>query len=213
MIRTSIGAGLACASLAIAASAGAQEASEAAAVFTAELSSLNNSGVTGKAYVAKTEDDRLTAIVIAQGLQANQQHPQHIHGLEDATAAGSCPSLAEDTDGDNIITLEEGLPAYGPVLLPLEPFPEPGESQVVFAQVYQLGQGEIPGADALGQLQNRVVVLHGMDFGGSYVADLPVACGPLQPVLPSAQAPEGDQTGDPTGDTVDDVVEEIEEVL
>ncbi len=46
-----------------------------------------------------------------------------------ATRTGRAPSPTPTWDGDGMISLAEGQPSYGPVVLPLEPFPVATEEE------------------------------------------------------------------------------------
>lgn len=138
--------------------------------FTVALAELNDSGVSGEVTLT-VDGDELTVEIEASGLEADQTHPQHIHGPEDGAA--TCPGPDADEDGDGTITVQEGAPAYGPVILGLEPFPNVGsDGEVSFSETFELS-GE------LDPLTDRVVVLHGLTVDGEYDASLPVACGEI----------------------------------
>lgn len=139
-----------------------------AQTFTAALRPLNNSGVNGTATL-RLDGGQLTVQIRAAGLVANQPHPQHIHGKPDGSAA-TCPTAAA-AGPDNVLTLEEGLPSYGPVMLPLEPFPM--GTPITFQHTYTSN------VDQVTPLTQHVVVLHGANVGGQYQATLPVACGTI----------------------------------
>jgi hypothetical protein len=135
---------------------------------TIELAALNGSGVSGTATLSQT-GDQLMVVIEAAGLEADQPHAQHIHQPEDGSPA-TCPGPDADGDGDGVVSLEEGLPSYGPVALALEPFPSADADGVVsFDETLTVGQD-------LG-LENDAIVLHGLTVDGEYVATLPVACG------------------------------------
>ena len=85
--------------------------------FHADLKTLNDSGVTGSVTLVQAGAN-LTVEVKADGLAEGQQHMQHIHQMTDGSTA-SCPDQSADADGDGTVSLEEGLPSYGPVILPL----------------------------------------------------------------------------------------------
>lgn len=112
--------------------------------FTAPLTELNNSGVTGNAFFTYNSNaNTLHARVRAFGLVPNTLHPQHVHGsfAPDASCtdfappsspiAGACldgstaiesniPTIPEnDIDGDGFLETVEGAPAYGPIILSL----------------------------------------------------------------------------------------------
>lgn len=146
--------------------------------YSASLVSLNNSGATGSANIT-VNGNLLTVTINATGMVANQPHPQHIHGLEDGSN-GTCPPLSADTDNDGIITVPEGAPFYGGILLPLENFPVADANGIVtFTQTFTLGENDVLTVDSLGNLENRVIVLHGLNNNGAYVPTIPVACGQL----------------------------------
>lgn len=145
--------------------------------FTVELDPLNNSGVSGHATL-RLEGNHLTVKIYAEGLEANASHPQHIHGLENNENA-TCPTLSADENGNGLIEIGEGLPFYGPVLLPLEPFSNAADGTIDYEHTFILGEGETISYRDLKSLQNRVIVLHGMTVNGEYMASLPVACGQI----------------------------------
>ena len=142
--------------------------------YTVDFGELNNSGVMGTALLA-LEGNELTVTIDASGLEPNQLHPQHIHGFVDSNANASCPPMSADDDGDGLVELGEGLPFYGPVLLPLTPFPTAdANGEIHYMETFTLTAEE---ADQLKPMQNNAIVLHGMTVNGNYVATLPVACG------------------------------------
>ena len=67
----------------------------------------------GKAYFT-IKNGQFTAMVSAMGLEPNMIHPQHIH------AAATCPSSSADVNGDGFVDVIEGVPFYGPILIPLD---------------------------------------------------------------------------------------------
>jgi hypothetical protein len=139
--------------------------------FTADLSQLNNSGVTGTVHLALT-GDQLKVVLDAQNLEANQQHMQHIHGL--ASGNATCPTASADSNHDGLISFSEGLPFYGAVLVPLEPFPTANASgNVHYEETLTVS------ASTIGALETRTIVLHGKTVSGAYDATLPVACGQI----------------------------------
>ncbi|MGA8854517.1 MAG: hypothetical protein WB492_10115 [Christiangramia sp.] len=145
--------------------------------YTAQLGSINDSEASGTATVS-LQGDMLTVNVIAQGMVPDQAHPQHIHGLMDGE--GTCPPASADTDEDGIITIPEGAPFYGGVLLPLDDFPMADENgNISYEKTFMLGENDIPTAEELGDLEDRVIVLHGLNNNAEYVATIPVACGEL----------------------------------
>lgn len=140
--------------------------------FDAHLEPLNDSGVEGRAILSQL-GSRLRIQITAEGLVPRREHPQHIHRLESG-AAGSCPTEADDADGDGIVSLDESLASYGPVALELEPFPRAGrEGDASFQGTFELDPDLEP-------LTDRVVVLHGLGRGSGYDPSVPVACGRIR---------------------------------
>jgi hypothetical protein len=160
---------------------------DAEAFYKADLQPLNGSGVSGEALLAFDEDTgRLTVVVSADGLEANQIHIQHIHGFADDGDPSTprqdalIPDRSDDADGDGYIELLEGVPDYGPILLnaalnhadgtggdnghshdgPLSGFPTAPGGTIRFAETYQLptAQGLEPDTD----FDLYHFVIHGM---------------------------------------------------
>jgi hypothetical protein len=145
--------------------------------FTADLNELNDSGVNGHAVLWQM-DDTLRVNMTVNGLDPDLGHAQHIHGLDVGSA--ECPTEVLDGNGDGFVDLGEGLPAYGRVKLFLrdgENFPAPNPGGVTTTRVTYATEGL-----ALGELDTRVIVIHGLDIDGNGVYEgiegaLPVACG------------------------------------
>jgi hypothetical protein len=153
------------------------ERSPAVQVFRVKFDELNHSGVKAEATLQVKGGD-LIVTLDAVGHVPHQNHPQHIHGFDAQTS--TCPTAANDTDGDGIISFAEGLPAFGPVQVDLEPYPTPTDAAGAthFRQTFIAT--EVPFAAS--ELTKKTMVLHGDFFGGSYVATLPVACGRVEAV-------------------------------
>ena len=143
-----------------------------AKTYTVDIAPLNGSGVSGTAELTLM-GDQLTVRVYATGLEPDMLHPQHIHGFTENNRNSTCPPASADMNGDGLVDLGEGLPFYGPVLLPLTPFPTAPDGTIDFEMTYTVDSSITP-------LQNRVIVLHGMTVEGEYVATLPVACGQIK---------------------------------
>ncbi|MDX1603524.1 MAG: hypothetical protein R3209_10650 [Salinimicrobium sediminis] len=164
-----------------------QDPEEDATFYKAVVTELNDSNAKALAYL-KLEDNRLYTTILASGTEANMLHPQHIHGFENDSNS-VCPPAEADENNDGLITLEEGAPFYGPVLLPLTQeegsFPTANSwGAYTYSQSFMLGEGETISADGIDPLENRVIVLHGMTVDGSYVATLPIGCGQIQMIEP-----------------------------
>ncbi len=90
----------------------------------------------------------------------------------------TCPPASADTDG--IVTILEGAPFYGGELLSLENFPTAdANGNLTYTKTFMLGGGDVLTPAELGTLENRAIVLHGLNNDGEYVATIPVACGKI----------------------------------
>ncbi|HET9799202.1 MAG TPA: hypothetical protein VFP90_14480 [Gemmatimonadaceae bacterium] len=67
----------------------------------------------GKAYFT-IRNGEITATVSALGIEGGMIHPQHIH------TAASCPPASADVNQDGFVDVIEGVPFYGPILIPLD---------------------------------------------------------------------------------------------
>ena len=152
------------------------------------LDPVNDSGVAGTARFAHVGGELLAWMSIG-ALNDGQEHMQHIH-LPEGEGAGSCPTPDLDKDGDGVVSLEEGVPAYGAPAVSLEPFPTATVPIFQYARTLPVDAG-LP-------LDRGVVVLHGMDIDGTYDETVPIACGAIDPTLPRA-GPVGTGEG-ATGD-------------
>ncbi len=140
--------------------------------FVVKLSSLNNSGVSGRVKLEIKNGIILKIKLEANGLEANNIHPQHIHGQTDSSIQATCPTVAADINADGLVSVGEGFPFYGPIVLPLVPFDlVKSTGQLKYKAEFTTNPVSIL------PLQNRTIVLHGMTVNGQYRASLPVACG------------------------------------
>lgn len=149
--------------------------------FRAQLHELNGSGASGTAW-ATLEGTTLTVRIEATGLVPNMPHLRHIHGGPTAVAGGSaievskCPTPAADVNGDGVISVAEGVPDYGAVILDLGAFTT-ATGTIDHTLSFTLSAAQV---SALTPLDRRAIVLHGMFApGGSYDASIPVMCGQL----------------------------------
>jgi hypothetical protein len=67
----------------------------------------------GKAYFT-IRNGQITATVSALGIEGGMIHPQHVH------AASNCPPASADVNHDGFVDVIEGVPFYGPILIPLD---------------------------------------------------------------------------------------------
>lgn len=133
------------------------------------LQPLNGSAVEGTAEPKVGADRRMQVSINGRGFVPAQTHPQHIH-MPSGDTNGTCPQPNADMDGDGMISLAEGQPSYGPVVLPLEPFPvATEEGEIDFEGMFTTDPGLTP-------LDQGVIVVHGADVDGQYNQPLPVAC-------------------------------------
>jgi hypothetical protein len=137
---------------------------QAAQHFTVTFGQLNSSSVSGTGSLT-LKGGRLQVRLALTGLEAGQTHHVAIRGL--ASGSASCPTAAADTNHDGTITLSEGQPFFGAVLLELDPsvLSSMGLSMTVQSSV--------------SPLQTRTIVVLGKTVNGSYDATLPVACGTI----------------------------------
>jgi hypothetical protein len=142
--------------------------------YTATLSSLNATNVSGVADF-RLIGNVLTITINATGLQPGKEHYLHIHGSAGTSVA--CPSPA-DADASGHITIEKALTIIGPIALDLQPYPQPDEQGAInWSQAFTLEPYQL---SSILPLTNHVIVLHGMAYQGVYDRALTVACGPIQ---------------------------------
>ncbi len=142
--------------------------------FEVKLFPLNGSGVYGEAEIKIKNSNVIKIELEANGLEANKLHPQHIHGLSNTTLNATCPDISADLDADGLISVGEGLPFYGPIVLPLTPFDLVGDDgELRYDAKFTINP------DSVQPISKRTIVLHGMTVNGEYVPSLPIACGTL----------------------------------
>jgi hypothetical protein len=159
-----------------------------------QASADGGSNVTGSASL-RLNGRSLIVDLHATGLTPNESHAMHIHG--EVAAANECPSGAADTDGDGLVSLQEGAPFYGPIDVS---FTETGDTSPASG----LELARFPVASAAGvidyhrtitvpkniakNLGSLHIVLHGTDLptdedassqSSLFEATLPVACGEI----------------------------------
>jgi hypothetical protein len=171
------------------------------ATYTARLSSFNGSKVRGMALVTVNPSEQgsgtageatgstgatgsttttggaaggtvIRVVIVATGMTADQMHAMHIHGFTTGTPSAIPPSAS----ASNPTTEPVAENTYGPVLLPLEPFPTASSSgTVTYTKVLSA-----PAEVLTPSLENKAIVLHGMDVNGTYDPSVPVAVGILR---------------------------------
>src|SRR3954462_920931 len=78
--------------------------------FFALMTSANNSGANGVAFLSLDANDKtLTVDAAAIGLEPNQEHPFHIHGFADDHPS-VLPTIDQDADLDGFVEGPEGEP-------------------------------------------------------------------------------------------------------
>ena len=83
----------------------------------ARLHPQNGSGVSGSVTLTATDDGALVVDMRAHGMVPGP-HAQHIHGSQEG-GHFMCASMADDTNGDGVLTNEEGTGEYGTIFLAL----------------------------------------------------------------------------------------------
>ncbi|MDX1530172.1 MAG: fasciclin domain-containing protein [Rhodothermales bacterium] len=168
--------------------------------FEISFSALNESGVTATGSFTLSdeddlfsdEDDAFLAMIEASGLD-DVMHAQHIH------AGTECPTLeAHDTNDDGFISLAEGVPAYGGVIVSLDDVlgdnnvnTYPMGTEIDYEESADLDDflDAYSAFDSVEELdlESRIVILHGVAElpAGAMEADaatFPVACGTISEV-------------------------------
>ena len=138
--------------------------------YTASLSALNSSGVSGTVGFQVTGNVLVVKMQVS-GLVPNQKHFQHIHG----NGAATCPT-ANDANGG--VTLSEAQTNIGPLAFDLQPYPlTDAQGRLNLTQTFTLDPDELA---SITPLTGDVIVLHGAFNQGQYDRFLPAACGAIQ---------------------------------
>jgi hypothetical protein len=184
--------------------------------YQADLGTLNQSGVTGTGMVT-LEGSTATVMIEASGLLAGAPHAQHFH----IGAMGTCPTDADNKDGDAFLSTTEGSAAYGAIGtsltttgdtspesgLAVDRFPTADGGSISYNRTFEITE-DVQKAFAAG---TAVLVLHGFDQNGSgtYDGDVksdldpslpmeataPVACGALEYAQMGTAPSGGAETG------------------
>lgn len=166
--------GLAFVAGAIFGAAQAQAQGGGTAVSQGTLVELNESGVSGNVTILD-KGDHLRVNLQVNGLESPRAHLQHIHGFGDGVQA-SCPDMSL-AGPDGVLSFADGLPAYGPPVITLGSDPV-ANAQLQYTRTFGSTMAGAP-VDSLGEVDQYVVVVHGLTVDGEYVPSLPVACAVL----------------------------------
>jgi len=166
------------------------QSENAATSFSATLSALPNTSGSGKASLRLSADRKTLLVhITARGLEAGGQHVSHIHGLSSGgqPVNSTCPTLAQDTDRDTFVELDEGLATYGPILIDFMNIDPNQDGVIDFRTTIRL-----TGSEGILPLADREIVVHGMSVGAvgagtpgevdgtaGYKTVLPVLCGAI----------------------------------
>ncbi len=167
--------------------------------FSADFVGLNGSGVTGTTRIS-IDGETLRVQVDATGLEPNQPHAMHVHGLvgpDHTPFDAATPTTSLDADGDQFIELAEARRGAGPALVDLGAPQAGSDGEIHIDQSFALSELDMPqGATVadLFPLDFRSVEIHGLttpsgtgagtagevDGSAGFKATLPVASGTLE---------------------------------
>jgi hypothetical protein len=187
-------AALSASAFALVPGAGIAQSGEATTNYRATLQPLNNSGASGSAMLRLSADGKtLTVQIMASGLEKGGAHISHIHGLSSGGVAtdSTCPTMANDTDGDGFVELAEGAAVYGPILVDFMNVDPDMDGKVNFKKTFTLTPDQMATP-----LTKRHIVIHGLtvpagpgegttgEVNGTngYLDVLPVLCGEISQV-------------------------------
>ncbi len=165
----------------------------AGAATHAELTPLNNSGVTGDAHVT-VDGRRLEVDLDARHLLKGMPHAEHIHF--GAQARQECPTVRDDDNADHRLSTAEGQPAYGPVKVSLTTKGDTSPKSTLAVKRYPLAKnGQIhynrQGIEVSDRVARAirhgkaVLVIHGIDYNGNGEYDFSAGRSELDPSLPA----------------------------
>lgn len=165
-------------------------------MYQANLTSLNNSGTTGTATV-KVTGDQATVTIHSDGASANLPHAQHIH----IGGNHSCPTMADDSNKDGVLSTAEGQPDYGMVKVSLTSTGDVSDSSALAVTRFPSADANgtvtysrtftLPAGVTASDIANGVIVQHGVSsIGGDKTKYDGSAKSSLDPSLPlEATAP------------------------
>lgn len=151
-------------------------------VYTAELNELNDSGASGSAMLTVSDDGETMAIDLsATGFDLDGPHAMHLHGIVDgdSVVASTCPTMADDADGDGVLTVLEGADKYGGVLVSLTTSGDTSAGSALAIERFPAGtavdytRAGIPIDDVLKPNVGKLhFVVHGIDENDNGTLDL-----------------------------------------
>lgn len=157
-------------------------AQDGGTVYRANLVELNDSGASGTGSLTVSDDGRTMQVQInASGLDLDGPHAMHIHAIVDGdtVSASTCPTMADDADGDGVLTVAEGAPKYGGVQVSLTTTGDSSADSALAVDRFPAGTSisynrpGIPIPDALqGELSKVHFVVHGIDENGNGTLDM-----------------------------------------
>jgi len=152
------------------------------AVYSGVLTALNDSGASGNAKITVSADgETMTVVVNGRNFNLDGPHAMHLHGKVDGenVTASSCPTSAEDSNGDGIVTVLEGAAKYGGVVLSLTTEGDTSADSALAVDRYPAGtvinysRAGIDIPDVLKpNLSKLHVVVHGVDENGNGALDM-----------------------------------------
>ena len=152
-----------------------QASEEDSLEYKIHLYPLNGSGVRGEAEIEIKKGNTIKISLEAEGLEIDRPHPQHIHGLSNPVREATCPDISADVNADGLISVGEGLPFYGPIVLPLTPFDlVSANGELRYEAKFSINPATVQ------PIGKRSIVLHGMTVNGTYIPSLPIACGTVE---------------------------------
>ena len=161
-------------------------------MFVTQLDALNDSGASGTGRVMVVNGDQLHVTVSSSGLLAGAPHAQHIHFGEQARH--ECPTMGgDDEDGDGFISTAEGQPAYGPINVSLTTSGDVSPESGLAVDRFPTGDTvdydrtfDIPAGFDMANLEDAVIVQHGIDVNGNGTYDMDaLGASELDPSLPA----------------------------
>lgn len=125
--------------------------------------------------------DSVKVHITGTGFTPKQPHAQHLHGSFSGDKKFTCPTSKADKDGDGQVTVEEGLPMYGDIMVSLttsgdttkksglavERMPmADAQGNLDYTRTIQLPEG------AGAKLKHLHIVQHGLDANGNDKYDM-----------------------------------------